>query len=62
MRSPVLDPPTYDKWIREQVVENVGLPGLYERLPPLFELRRLESRELEDRATELRTLIDLYLV
>ncbi len=54
-------PISYDKWIREQVVENLGLPELYERLPPLFELRQLESRDLEDKATQLRGLVASYL-
>jgi predicted nucleotidyltransferase len=52
----------YDKWIHEQVVENLGLPELYERLPPLFELGRLESRELQGNAAQLRELATAYLV
>lgn len=53
-------PLAYDKWIREQVVENLGLPRLYERLPHLFEISRLESRELEEKAADLRALVDRY--
>jgi hypothetical protein len=53
-------PIAYDKWIREQVVENLGLPELYEQLPPLFELRRLESRELEEKAADLGALVRAY--
>jgi len=41
-------------------VENLGLPELYEQLPSLFELRRLESRELEDKAAQLRALVGSY--
>lgn len=55
-------PIAYDKWIREQVVENLALPELYARLPSLFELSRLESDELIGKAADLRTLVDLYLV
>lgn len=55
-------PPSYDKWIREQVVDNLGLPELYARLPALFELSRLESDELVGKAADLRALIDVYLV
>ena len=55
-------PISYDKWIHEQIAENLGLPELYERLPPLFELHRLESRELEDKAAQLRELVESYLV
>jgi hypothetical protein len=54
-------PIAYDKWIREQVVDNLGLPGLYERLPHLFEIARLESRELEQKGADLRALADTYL-
>jgi len=55
-------PISYDKWIHEQIAENLGLPELYERLPPLFELHRLESRELEDKAAQLREIVESYLV
>jgi hypothetical protein len=55
-------PIAYDKWIREQVVDNLGLPELYRRLPPLFEIARLESRELERKAADLRELAHAYLV
>jgi hypothetical protein len=54
-------PISYDKWIREQVVENLGLPELYARLPALFELHRLESRELEVKAADLRALVETYI-
>jgi predicted nucleotidyltransferase len=53
-------PLAYNKWIREQVVENLGLPELYERLPGLFELDRFESRAIEAKATELRRLVEEY--
>ena len=54
-------PIAYDKWIHEQVVENLSLPQLYERLPRLFEIHDLKSRELEQKATDLRALVDVYL-
>jgi hypothetical protein len=54
-------PIAYDKWIREQIVENLAMPQLYERLPALFEIAHLESRELDQKATELRALADTYL-
>lgn len=54
-------PIAYDKWIREQVVDNLGLPELYERLPGLFEIGRLQSRELERKAAELRGLVEDHL-
>jgi hypothetical protein len=55
-------PIAYDKWIHEQVVDNLGLPELYRCLPPLFEIARLESRELERKAADLRELAHAYLV
>jgi len=51
-------PIAYNKWIREQVAENLGLPDLYEQLPPLFELEHFESRALERKAAALRALAD----
>jgi predicted nucleotidyltransferase len=53
-------PIAYDKWIREQVVEILGLPALYERLPHLFEIGRFECAELVDKAAELGRLLDAY--
>jgi hypothetical protein len=46
-----------NKWIREQVVEILGLPELYEKLPGLFEIQRFESAELAEKADELRQLL-----
>jgi hypothetical protein len=54
-------PIAYDKWIHEQVVDNLNLPDLYERLPGLFEIAHLEGRELDQKAAELRTLARTYL-
>jgi hypothetical protein len=53
-------PIAYNKWIREQVAGNLGLPELYDRLPRLFELERFESRALEQKGTELAALVDEY--
>ena len=55
-------PIAYNKWIREQIVDNLGLPELYEQLPKLFELHRFESRALETKATDLRHLAEAYLL
>jgi predicted nucleotidyltransferase len=55
-------PIAYNKWIQEQVAENLGLPELYERLPCLFELDRFESRAIEARARALRDLVAAYVV
>ena len=53
-------PIAYNKWIREQVAGNLGLPEVYDRLPRLFELERFESRALEQKAAELAALVDEY--
>jgi predicted nucleotidyltransferase len=55
-------PIAYNKWIREQVVCNLGLPELYARLPTLFELDRFESRALEAKAQDLRDLVDEHVL
>lgn len=54
-------PIAYDKWIREQVVEILGLPELYAALPGLFELQHLESGELTQKARQLTALVERYL-
>ncbi len=53
-------PIAYDKWIREQVVEHLGLPALYDELPGLFEIGRFESDEVARKATVLQRLLDEY--
>jgi hypothetical protein len=53
-------PIAYDKWIHEQVVDILGLPGLYEELPHLFEIRHFESAEIVDKAKDLQRLLDAY--
>jgi predicted nucleotidyltransferase len=55
-------PIAYDKLIREQVVEILGLPDLYQRLPALFEIKHFESSEIVTKAEELRGLLDEYTI
>jgi hypothetical protein len=43
-------PLAYNKWIRMQVEEWLGLPGLYRALPALISVGNIESGELIDRA------------
>ena len=54
-------PIAYDKWIREQVVDILGLPGLYEELPPLFEIDHFESDALKEKGARLLRLLDTYI-
>ena len=53
-------PIAYNKWIREQVEEILGLPELYAQLSHLFEIRRFESAELADKALEVERLLEEY--
>ncbi len=53
-------PIAYDKWIREQVAEILGLPDLYQQLPRLFEIDRFEGPELARKAEDLRRLLEEY--
>ncbi len=51
-------PIAYDKWIREQVEDILGLPGLYRRLPGIVGVDRLRLPALTSAADELRALLD----
>ena len=53
-------PIAYNKWIREQVEEILGLPELYARLPHLFEIEKFESTEIANKAKELEELLEKY--
>jgi predicted nucleotidyltransferase len=53
-------PIAYNKWIREQVEEILGLPELYVQLSHLFEIKRFESTELADKALEVERLVEEY--
>jgi hypothetical protein len=53
-------PIAYNKWIREQIVEILGLPHLYEQLTHLFEIGHFESDELIQKAEVVRLLLDEY--
>jgi len=55
-------PVAYNKWIREQVEEILRMPELYSRLPRILEIKALESRELVDKAKQLRELTERYLL
>jgi hypothetical protein len=51
-------PIAYDKWVKEEVAEILGLPELYDQLPHLFEIQKFESRELTEKAQQLESLLD----
>ena len=53
-------PIAYNKWIREQVEEILGLPELYVQLSHLFEINQFESHEIADKAQEVEELLEKY--
>ncbi len=53
-------PIAYNKWIREQVDEILGLPDLYGQLTRLFEIKDFESSEIADKALEVEELLERY--
>ncbi len=53
-------PIAYDKWIKEQMVDILGLPELYPQLVSLLEVRHLESDELIEKGRTLETLLEHY--
>lgn len=55
-------PLAYNKWIRMQVEEWLGLPELYRVLPGLISVRNMESSELVDKASDLNDLLERWTV
>ena len=53
-------PLAYNKWIREQVIEWLHLPELYEKLPPILSVQNIESAELGEKAEVLRGLLEQW--
>jgi hypothetical protein len=53
-------PLAHNKWIREQVVEWLSLPELYEQLPPILSVQNIESAELGEKAETLRGLLEQW--
>jgi hypothetical protein len=53
-------PLAYNKWIREQVTEWLSLPDLYQELPPILSVRRMESAEIGEKADALRVLLERW--
>jgi hypothetical protein len=51
-------PIAYNKWIRQQVEEILGLPELYALLPGLLEIRRFESDELIEKGRLVERLLE----
>ncbi len=53
-------PLAYNKWIREQIVDILNLPELYDRLPRLFEIQHFESPEIGAKAREVEQMLEQY--
>ena len=55
-------PIAYDKWIREQVEDILGMPELFRQLVGLLEITHFESREMAHKAAELECLFHEHIV
>lgn len=53
-------PIAYDKWVKEEIVDILRLPELYEELPHLFEIEHFESQEIVHKANILAGLLEKY--
>jgi len=53
-------PIAYDKWTKEQVVEILGLPEVYQTLVDLMTMRHFESDELIGKALSLEEMLRRY--
>ena len=53
-------PIAYDKWIREQIEEILGIPELYKQLPKLFEIKNFESKQIAEKTKLLCILFENY--
>ena len=54
-------PIAYDKWIKKQLVEILGLPDLYQQFVALYEIQALESDELIVKGQRLNETIEHYI-
>lgn len=55
-------PIAYDKWIREQIEDILGMPELYSQLVRLLEIAHFESSEIACKAANLEHLFHEYIV
>lgn len=51
-------PIAYNKWIKEQVVNWLNKPDLYQQLSPVISVCHIESAQMNDNANRLRALIN----
>ena len=53
-------PIAYDKWVKKQLVEILGMPDLYREFVALYEIHQLESDELTVKGRRLQETIARY--
>jgi hypothetical protein len=53
-------PIAYNKWIREQVEDWLGLPELYSELPSVLAIEKLQPEKLIEKAEYLRRLLAIW--
>ena len=51
-------PIAYNKWIKEQIVNWLGRPGLYQKFLPIFSIVNIESDEMNKKAEMIFELLD----
>ncbi|MEP7109305.1 MAG: nucleotidyltransferase domain-containing protein [Ferruginibacter sp.] len=51
-------PIAYNKWIKEQVVKWLQMPGLYPKLSPILSIGNIESDEINGKVRMLRELLN----
>ena len=54
-------PIAYDKWIREQIEDILGMPKLYKKLVSIMEISHFESNEIADKAIILEHLFQSHI-
>ena len=55
-------PIAYDKWIREQIEDILGMPELHRQFVSLLEITHFESLEIAQKAAKLESLFHAYIV
>jgi hypothetical protein len=55
-------PIAYNKWVREQVEDWLGLPILYSDLTHVLEIGRLQPEDLIEKAEYLRRLLEIWII
>ena len=51
-------PISYNKWIKDQVINLLNKPDLYPKLSPILSVNNIESNEINDKAKMLRALLN----